>query len=95
MDTAPTEKLIQRSLANLSQKDPAVLQKELDSVEKYLKNEVYFLAAINSAELLDLVISIFVTSITTMATISNILSSSTNPLRKNCHFKNKAHVIVM
>ena len=88
MDAASPEKLIQRSLENLNQKDLCVIQKELESVEKCLKNEVYFLAAINSSELLDLIISIFVNSITTLSTISNIISSSKNPLRKSYYFLN-------
>ena len=79
MDVASSEKLIQKSIENLSLRDSPSLQKELESIEKYLKNEDHFLATINSSELLDLIISIFVTSITTMATISNSLSSPASP----------------
>ena len=79
MDVASSEKLIQKSIENLSLRDSPSLQKELELIEKYLKNEEHFLATINSSELLDLIISIFVTSITTMATISNSLSSPASP----------------
>ena len=78
MDATSSEKLIQRSIETLSQQDSSLILKELESIEKNLHNEEHFLATINSAELLDLIINIFVTSITTMATISNRLSSTTD-----------------
>ena len=78
MDATSSEKLIQRSIETLSQQDSPLILKELESIEKNLHNEEHFLATINSAELLDLIINIFVTSITTMATISNRLSSTTD-----------------
>ena len=78
MDSLSSEKLVQRSIENLSQLDTSINDKELESIEKYLKTDAHFLAAINSSELLNLLISIFVTSITSMATISNVLSSSSS-----------------
>jgi hypothetical protein len=79
MDAACSEKLIQRSIEKLSQHDSPLLLKELESIEKHLNNEEHFLATINSSEILDLIINIFVTSITTMSTISNRLSSTADP----------------
>ena len=76
MEIASSEIRIQHSVDNLNQQDESKsVQKELESIEKYLKDEVYFLAAINSPELLNLIIRMFVTSITTMASISDLLSS--------------------
>ena len=76
MEIASSEIRIQRSVDNLNQQDDSKsVQRELESIEKYLKDEVYFLAAINSPELLNLIIRMFVTSITTMASISDLLSS--------------------
>ena len=77
------ETLIQRSVTILSQQDSYDVEKELELIEKCLKNETYFSAAVGSSELLDLIVNIFVTSITSMATISNILSSSTRSLSKD------------
>ena len=79
MDATTSEKFIQRSIEKLSQQDSPLLAKELESIEKYLHKEEHFLATINSSEILDLIINIFVTSITTMATISNRLSSAAYP----------------
>ena len=76
MEIASSEIRIQHSVDNLNQQDDSKsAQRELESIEKYLKDEVYFLAAINSPELLNLIIRMFVTSITTMASISDLLSS--------------------
>ena len=76
MEIASSEIRIQHSVDNLNQQDESKsAQRELESIEKYLKDEVYFLAAINSPELLNLIIRMFVTSITTMASISDLLSS--------------------
>ena len=76
MEIASSVIRIQHSVDNLNQQDDSKsVQRELESIEKYLKDEVYFLAAINSPELLNLIIRMFVTSITTMASISDLLSS--------------------
>ena len=76
MEIASSEIRIQHSVDNLNQQDDSKsAQRELESIEKYLQDEIYFLAAINSPELLNLVIRMFVTSITTMASISDLLSS--------------------
>ena len=77
------ETLIQRSVTILSQQDAYDVEKELELIEKCHKNETYFSAAVGSSELLDLIVNLFVTSITSMATISNILSSSTRSFRKD------------
>ena len=76
MEIASSEIRIRHSVDNLNQQDDSKsVQRELESIEKYLKDEIYFLAAINSPELLNLIIRMFVTSITTMASISDLLSS--------------------
>ena len=76
MEIASSEIRIQHSVDNLNQQDDSKsVQRELESIEKYLQDEIYFLAAINSPELLNLIIRMFVTSITTMASISDLLSS--------------------
>ena len=76
MEIASSEIRIQHSVDNLNQQDDSKsVQRELESIEKYLQDEIYFLAAINSPELLNLIIRMLVTSITTMASISDLLSS--------------------
>ena len=74
-----SERLIQRSIENLkSHQESPLIQTELEQIKKFLGIEENFIVAINSSELLDLTIGIFVTSITLMVTISNMFSSLTN-----------------
>ena len=75
MEVSSPERQIRRMLASLNQTDPVAIQKGLESVEQYLKSEKFFLTAINSPEFLDLIVCIFVTSITKMADISSTMTS--------------------
>ena len=76
------ERFIQRNIENLSHQESQLLQTELEHIEKLLSIEDNFIAAINSSELLDLVISIFLMSIASLVTISNIFSSLANTSSK-------------
>ena len=63
-------------MTSLNQADPVAIQKGLESVEQNLKKEKFFLTALNSPEFLDVIVYIFVTSITKMADISSTMTSS-------------------
>ena len=95
MDLTNPEKLIKRISTNLANtNDPLVQQKCLESFEQCLGNDIFFQTALTATDLLDLVVNIFVTSITEMANISQ-KTLSAKVISKKILFSTLCHFVIM